>query len=104
ITASELSNDRNTAIAEWRDYLETFEAIDEAGFHLDRFDQWDTTDPLSATIRFELIGTSVGHRRAGVDRVRLRMQFDLTSAGLLIHGLYLIDGERLFADVPQFVN
>jgi hypothetical protein len=104
IRTSELGHDRKQAIAEWQDYLTSFQYIDEAGLHLDRLEKWNTSGLLTATIRFELIGIPVGHRRAGVDRLRLRIKFDMTPEGLLIDGLYPIDGERVLADTPQFVN
>ena len=103
-TAPESSQDRYAAIAEWQAYLASFDVIEEAGLHLDRLEQWDAEGPLTATFRFELIGTPIGHSRPGIDRARFRMRFDLTPRGLLIREAYPIDGERLSAKVPQFTD
>src|SRR6267142_939297 len=103
-TAPESSQDRQAAIAEWQAYLASFETIEEAGLHLNRLEQWDAEGPLTATIRFELIGTPIDRSRPVIDRARFRIKFDVKPDGLLIHKAYPIEGERLSAEAPQFTE
>ncbi len=104
ITTTDVSQDRTAAIEEWRTYLASFENIEEAGLHLDRLEQWDEAKILTATIRFELIGTRRDERRPGIDRARFRARLDRTPNGLRIREAYSIDGEHLSAKSPQFTE
>ena len=49
--------DRAAALQEWRDYLSSFESIEEVGLHLHRLHSWSHGQSSEATVRFELIGT-----------------------------------------------
>ena len=89
------------ATAEWCAYHDSFASIEEAGLHIDQLEQWSGPQ-LVATVRVEVIGTTVGAPRAGIDRVQLRVAFERTSDGLRIRSASLVDGERLTSDRPQF--
>jgi hypothetical protein len=103
-TASELTYDRDEALAEWQDYLASFGKITEAGLHLDRLEKWEGEQRLRATVRFELIGTGNGQLRSGIDRAQFQIVFDITRDGLLIHEAYRMDAERIHTDKPQFTD
>jgi hypothetical protein len=95
------ATDRESAIAEWGAYRETFGAIDEAGLHVDQLERWgDST--LVATVRFEVIGTPKGAPRAGIDRAIFRMSFERTPEGLRIASASLVEGDRVISDRAQF--
>jgi hypothetical protein len=93
--------DRAAAVAEWNAYRLSFAAMDEAGLHVDRLEQWGGSR-LVATIRFEVIGTPAGEPRAGIDRARFRMAFDRTPDGLQVRSASLLEGDRVIAARPQF--
>ena len=57
--------DRDGAVAEWSAYRAGFASVDEVGLHLERVERWTAGGPLTATVRFELIGTPRGEARAG---------------------------------------
>ncbi|HMB51667.1 MAG TPA: VCBS repeat-containing protein, partial [Thermoanaerobaculia bacterium] len=98
--------DRDAAVAEWSAYLAGFASIDELRLHLDRVDDWQTGGPLTGVVRFEAIGTPQGAPRAGVDRARLSARFVPAPGGegLLLATASLVDGERLIAERPHFVD
>jgi ASPIC and UnbV/FG-GAP-like repeat len=102
--ASEFGQDRQAALSEWQEYLAGIDRIEEVGLHLDRLEKWAPGELLAATVRFELIGVVNGQERTGIDRARFRLKFEITSDGILIHGAYPIDGERIYAQVPQFTD
>jgi enediyne biosynthesis protein E4 len=95
--------DRGGALAEWQAYLAGLPSIDELGLHVHRLPSWDGDD-LEAVVRFELIGTPRGAGRPGIDRALFRVHFERAPQGLLIRDAALVEGERLAADRPQFVN
>jgi len=95
--------DRGAALREWEAYLAGLASIDEVGLHLHRLPSWDG-DELEALVRFELIGTPQGASRAGIDRALFRVRFERTPDGLRIRDAALVEGERLEADRPQFVD
>jgi ASPIC and UnbV/FG-GAP-like repeat len=96
--------DKQAAMAEWRDYLGGFQSIEEFGMHIDRLEEWHSRDRLTASIRFELIGTPVGASQAGIDRGYLRMTFNGSGGQLRVERASPIQGERLIADKPQFLD
>jgi hypothetical protein len=102
--ATDDSHSRLGAVDEWQEYLNSLDAIDEAGLHIDRFEKWQSAGLLTATIRFELIGVPKGQSRQGIDRVRFRMRFTMTAKGIQIHEVYPIDGERITGHAPQFTD
>jgi ASPIC and UnbV/FG-GAP-like repeat len=115
--------DRQGALAAWQQYLEGFGAIEEAGFHLDRLEEW-AGDELVARVRFELIGTPRGAARAGIDRALFRMRFGRRAAApqspasappspgaaaggaerLEILEASLLEGDRVIAEEAQFTD
>src|SRR6266850_2535709 len=95
---------RDAAVQEWRSYMETFESIEEAGLHIHRLEKWDSPNDLVASVRFELIGKPKGAAQSGIDRAFFRMHFDTSGGGLKIRQAALIEGDRIFADKPQFHN
>jgi hypothetical protein len=94
---------KDTAVAEWRAYLDGFESIEEAGLHVHRLEKWDSGE-LVASVRFEVIGTPKGASQAGIDRGFFRMRFESSDTGLKIREASLIEGDRIISDKPQFSN
>jgi hypothetical protein len=72
--AAGAAQDRRAALAEWRRYLDGFDEIEEAAFHVDRMEDWQG-DELVARVRFELIGRPRGAPQAGIDRAFFLMRF-----------------------------
>ncbi|HVT60582.1 MAG TPA: CRTAC1 family protein [Thermoanaerobaculia bacterium] len=66
---------RAAVAAEWQQYLAGFERIEEVGIHLDRVEEWEPGGAMTATVRFELIGTPHGAPHPGIDRAIWRMRF-----------------------------
>ena len=99
--------DRSGAAAEWSAYRAGFASVDELRMHLEDIETWKSGGPLTATVRFELIGTPRGEARAGVDRALLRIAFVPRGDGsgrFLIGRTELIEGERQAATQPQLVD
>jgi len=99
-----LTAERDDAVAEWRSYLDSFGSIEEVGIHVHRVEQWNSPTELVATVRFELIGTPKGARRAGIDRAYFRMKFERSGGGAKIREASLLEGNRIISDAPQFAN
>ncbi len=95
---------RDAALAEWRQYLDSFESIEEVQMHVHRLLQWDSGPELLADVRFELIGTPKGAAQPGIDRAYFHMKFLNSSGSLKITQASLIEGDRSIADKPQFTN
>ncbi len=91
------------ALAEWRDYLAGFTAIEELGLHVHRVHAWSGGD-LEATARFELIGTPRGAAHPLVDRALVRVRFVRSAQGLLLRAAHLASGERVAGGRPQFAE
>src|SRR3990167_6605226 len=96
--------DRAGAMAEWRAYLDSFEAVEEIKLHLHRLEAWDLPGPLVAQVRLELIGKPKGALQTGIDRAFFRFEFESLDGQLRILSSSLQEGERTIADRPQFVN
>jgi hypothetical protein len=98
--------DRSRAVREWMRYLDGFSSLDELHFHLHRLERWEGDGEVVATARFELIGTPAGAPRPGIDRALLRVR--LARAGstdrLLLRSAELLEGGRVIAERPQFVD
>src|SRR5260370_24780618 len=56
---------REAAVAEWKAYLDTFDSIEELGFHVHRLEKWKSGSDLRAIVSFELIGTPKGAAATG---------------------------------------
>ncbi len=95
---------RSAALDEWRAYLSGFQSIDEVQMHIHLLEDWDPDGGLVASVRYELIGTPVGERHAGIDRAYWRMRFDVTPAGPVVREASLIEGSRVIGGDPQFVD
>jgi hypothetical protein len=102
-TSDRVPADRQGALAEWRAYHDSFASIDEVGLHIDTIEQWDHT-PVVAIVRMDVVGTPRGAPQPGIDRMYARMAFDRTQDVLRIRSASLLDGERIIADVPQFID
>jgi hypothetical protein len=103
--------------AAWELYLGGFAEIEEAGFHLDRLEEWRGRE-LAARVRFELIGRPRGAPHAAIDRALLEMRFrrraelgargapgdPANGTGLEIVAARLVEGERVIAERPQFAD
>ena len=94
--------DASGAAAEWRAYLDGFASITEARAHLERVQAWGAGD-TSATVRLEIIGVPRGGTREVIDRALLRATFAAGPTPVFTSAS-LVEGERLSADAPQFVN
>jgi hypothetical protein len=93
---------REAALAEWREYLQSFASIGEVGIHVHRVEEWGSDAERIASVRFELIGTPRGAPLAGIDRAYVRMRFESTPEGLKIREASLIEGERVISGRTQF--
>jgi len=102
--SSNVTIDREQAIQEWREYLNSFAAIEEFGLHIDRLEQFGQADRLQATIRFEAIGTPRGQSRAVIDRGVFRFQFRDSAAGPIVTSAALVSGDRYTGDRAHFTN
>ena len=96
--------DRDGALGEWREYQESFESIEEAGFHIHRLEQWKLPLSLVASLRFELIGKPTGTPRFGIDRALFRFKFRQVGDRLEIVSASLMEGERALNDRRHFTN
>jgi hypothetical protein len=94
--------DRAAAVAEWQAYLARFAAIESVEAHIHLLDQWDAGEDVVASVRFELIGTPVGERQAGIDRAFFKLRFARTASGLAIRQATLVSGDRVIGDRPHF--
>jgi hypothetical protein len=126
------AEDRCAALADWQSYLDGFDEIEEAGFHVDRLEEWQG-DELVARVRFELIGRPRGAPQAGIDRAYFLMRFGRgaepvaktekrtaalgpelafpLSSGAAAPGAWLeiveaslIEGDRVISERPQFAD
>ena len=52
--------DRNAAVTEWKNYLDSFDSIESVSLFIHRFDKWKSDNDLAARVRFEVIGTPHG--------------------------------------------
>ncbi len=96
--------DRSAAAAEWQAYLDGWSSLDEVGLHLDRVESWKPDGEVTATVRFEVIGTPRGHLRPAIDRARFRMRFAFHVDDIAIREASLVEGERLFAEQAHFAE
>src|SRR5258708_39468008 len=79
---ADLVVNRQCAIDEWKAYLGGFRQIEELSLHVHRFEDWRTTDKLTAIVRFELIGTRNGEDVSAIDRAHFRMAWPASPADL----------------------
>jgi hypothetical protein len=102
--ASPGAQDRGAAVAEWRQYLDGFQSIEELALHVHRVEAWDPDGAITAKVRLEAIGTPRGRLQPGIDRALFRMRFEPTAGGLRIAEASFLEGERLASDAPQFTE
>jgi hypothetical protein len=98
------STDSASAVGEWREYLESFQSIEDISLNIHRLDSWRSPQNLRASIRFELVGTPNGATYAGIDRAYFQAEFRENHGKLEIVSASLLEGERVIGDKPQFVN
>ncbi|MEM8931331.1 MAG: VCBS repeat-containing protein [Acidobacteriota bacterium] len=96
--------DRTAAVAEWRAYRAGFETIEAVDLFLHRLESWSDRDEWIAVARFELIGTPLGEARSGIDRGLVRLRFGTTADGPRLIGAEPLDGDRVIASEPHFVD
>jgi len=125
--------DRDRAVAAWGAYLAGFASLDEVRLHLDRVEEWSADGPLTASVRFELMGTPRGAAavssagdaptappRSVVDRAVLRVRFERTvpdaaadaptaaspdaAPVFAVAAVDLLQGERQSAAQPHFTD
>jgi hypothetical protein len=98
------AEDRGAALAEWKNYIGSFESIEEAALHIHRIVPAQSGEDLAATVRFEVIGKPRESALAGIDRGYFRMGFVQGSGGLQIVTASLVEGERTIGERPLFTN
>ncbi|RMH17256.1 MAG: CRTAC1 family protein, partial [Acidobacteria bacterium] len=98
------AGDRAAAVAEWRDYLQGFDAVDAVELHVHRLEDWTPGEEVLASVRFEAIGTPRGAPRPAIDRAMLRLRFARTAAGPKIRHAALIEGRRIASREPHFAD
>jgi ASPIC and UnbV/FG-GAP-like repeat len=101
-TTDNAVENRSAALAEWRGYLSSFDSIDELSLHINHLEKWRSRDELEASVRFELIGTPMGAKYAGIDRGYFRIAFKAGDKGLVITSASLMSGDRSIGDTPHF--
>ncbi len=104
LCSSEEACRQEEAVAEWQSYLAGFAETEEIALHLHRLEAWAPQQPLVTTVRFEHIGRRFGAQRSGIDRAQFRIVWERTGDSLHIVDQSLVDGERIVADLPQFIN
>jgi len=98
------SADRAAALAEWKNYIASFESIEEAGLHIYRIIPVQAGEDLAASVRFEVIGKPRGSALAGIDRAYFRMGFTRNGEALQIVTASLMEGDRTIGERPLFTN
>jgi len=94
-----------SAAEEWRQYLNSFETVEEARMFLHRFIDWTAAGGPEASVRFEVIGTPKGSKQAGIDRAYFKMKFTGTlEHGFRIERAELMEGDRVISDEPMFTE
>jgi hypothetical protein len=89
------------AATEWRTYLDSFSAIHETRFHLERIEAWGEGMETAALVRFEVIATPTDSSRQVIDRGVIRARFTASPQPALTSTI-LVEGERLMARTPHF--
>jgi ASPIC/UnbV protein/VCBS repeat protein len=98
------AKDRDGSIAEWRQYIESFDGIEEIALHLHRLENWKSPNSLTASLRFECIGTPRGAKRPCIDRAYFQTSWERIGHALQLSSQSLISGERIYSEKPHFVN
>ena len=102
--ASDAMLSREDCVAEWQKYIQSFEDTVEISLHLDRLEEWKSATFLSASVRFEHIGTPQGAARTCIDRAYFRTSWQRNGEALQLTSQKLIKGERIFSEQPHFAN
>ncbi|MEM1182934.1 MAG: CRTAC1 family protein [Acidobacteriota bacterium] len=98
--------DKAAALEEWRAYRASLTEIDEAAFHLHRFERWDDNE-RAGVARLEVIAKAAGAERFGIDRALVRFTLKPSAASPSGWGLAtaeMVEGRRVAADQAQFVD
>ncbi|MDP6038121.1 MAG: CRTAC1 family protein [Candidatus Latescibacteria bacterium] len=98
------TQNRQAAMAEWQQYLDSFETIEEVGMYVHRMEKWQGTDDIVASVRFELIGTPKGEQQSSIDRAYFRVHFQRADQSFLIGQTEFIEGDRVINSRPLFVD
>jgi hypothetical protein len=96
--------DRGAALAEWKNYIASFESIEEAGLHIHRIIPTAAGEDLAASVRFEVIGKQRDSALSGIDRAYFRMGFVRNGGSVQIVTASLMEGDRTVGDRPLFTN
>ncbi|HKE32922.1 MAG TPA: VCBS repeat-containing protein, partial [Candidatus Angelobacter sp.] len=96
--------DGQDAIGEWRKYIKSFEKVEEISLHLHRLEEWKSANAVTASVRFEHIGTPRGAKRSCIDRAYFKTEWERNGNALQLKSQALIKGERVFSEQPQFLN
>ena len=90
---------------QWRQYLESFDTIDQVEMHIHRLEMWDSQQEWVASIRYELQGKLKGAESRSVDRALFRFKFTPGPDRPSIREATLIEGLRAIGSPdPHFVN
>ncbi len=106
----------DVALAEWRQYLDGFDAIEQVRMRLERFDRWRAVE-MAGIVDLELIGRAPeqvadsglgsghGTSRKVVDRIRFRFAFEYAESGeLLLRRSTSLEGSRTFPARVRFAQ
>jgi len=96
--------DRAAALNEWKEYLDTFDSIEDVQLHVHRLESWFSRKQKIASLRYELIGTLKGATHASIDRGYFRVKFEATSEGPRIREAALMEGDRITGETPHFTD
>lgn len=95
---------KRDAIREWQGYIDGFATTEEISLYLDRLQDWRSPEPVTGTVRFEHVGRIKGAARSSIDRAVFQVTWERSRDGLHITDQALLEGERIFAEQPHFVN
>ncbi len=95
---------KEEAVADWFNYIDAFEDVEELSLNLHRLESWDQAGPLVTSVRFEHIGTKRRAQNSSIDRAYFRIAWERRDGALQIASQSLIEGKRVIADTPAFVN
>jgi hypothetical protein len=102
-TRAQLSRAQDAA-AEWETYIGSFDETKEIALHLLKIEDWQDRSALTATVRFEHIGTPRGAKASCVDRASFRVTWALSDGDPRILQQALLNGHRTASDRPQFLD
>jgi ASPIC and UnbV/FG-GAP-like repeat len=99
---SDIVINSHLAAAEWHAYMAGFSHIEELALHVHRMEDWKRPGTLTASVRFELIGTRRGETVSGIDRAYFRMTWRVLQNNAWLRAQSLIEGDSMLCREPHF--